>query len=66
MNTKKEIKESYLSIRIPSNTKKAFQRVAQKRDTKVSKMLLEFIDEQIKIEDLSKIEVDKNQMQIPM
>lgn len=66
MNTKKEVKESYLSIRIPSNTKKAFKKVADKRGTKVSKILLDFIEQQIKKEGVSKFEVDKNQMQIPM
>ena len=66
MNVKKEIKEAYLSIRIPNDTKLAFKKVADKRGKKVSELLLAFIDEQISMEGISKEIIDENQMKIPM
>lgn len=66
MNVKKEIKESYLSIRINEETKTAFKKVADKRGKKISEILITFIDEQITLEGISKITIDENQMRIPM
>lgn len=66
MNLKKEIKESYLSIRIAEDSKIAFKKVAIKRGKKVSEILLEFIENQIEIEGVSKYVVPANQMEIPM
>ena len=48
MNVKKEIKESVLQIRINSDTKRAFKNLAERKETKMAKMLLEYIEGEIK------------------
>jgi hypothetical protein len=68
IDTKKmsEIKDTFLSIRIKTETKKAFRKVANKRGIKVSEMLLEFIGEQIKKEGVNSYIRNPNQIEIPM
>jgi len=48
MNLKKEIKESVLQIRIHTDTKRAFKLVAERKQTKMAKMILEYIEGEIK------------------
>ena len=48
MNVKKEIKDSTLKIRINSDTKRAFKLVADRKQTKMAKMILEYIEGEIK------------------
>ena len=45
---KKEIKDSVLQIRIPADTKRAFKILADRKQTKMAKMLLEYIEGEIK------------------
>lgn len=68
IHTKKmsEIKDTFLSIRIKTDTKKAFRKVANKRGIKVSEILLEFIGEQIKKEGVNSYIRNPNQIEIPM
>jgi len=64
MNLKKEIKESVLQIRIPADTKRAFKILADRKQTKVSKILLEYIEEEIEKEGISKIIPAENQLSL--
>ena len=53
MNVKKEIKESLLHIRINTDTKRAFKLLAERRQTTMSKILLEYIEGEIKNNELN-------------
>ena len=64
MNLKKEIKESVLQIRIPADTKRAFKILADRKQTKVSKILLEYIEEEIEKEGISKSIPAENQLSL--
>jgi len=64
MNLKKEIKESVLKMRIPADTKRAFKILADRKQTKVSKILLEYIEEEIEKEGISKSIPAENQLSL--
>jgi antitoxin component of RelBE/YafQ-DinJ toxin-antitoxin module len=63
---KKQIKDTYFSIRIKKNTKVLFHKVARKRGVKVSQLILDFIAAEIKKEGVVLDEKDPNQLEIPM
>lgn len=66
MKVKKEIKDTYFSIRIEKDTKALFHKVAKKRGVKVSELILDFINSEIKKEGIFLDEKDANQLEIPM
>jgi antitoxin component of RelBE/YafQ-DinJ toxin-antitoxin module len=66
MKVKKEIKDTYFSVRIKKDTKHLFHKVAQKRGVKVSELILNFITLEIKKEGVFIDEKDANQLEIPM
>jgi len=64
MNLKKEIKESVLKMRIPADTKRAFKILADRKQTKMAKILLEYIEEEIEKEGISKSIPAENQLSL--
>jgi len=64
MNLKKEIKESVLQIRIPADTKRAFKILADRKQSTMSKILLEYIEEEIEKEGISKSIPAENQLSL--
>ena len=66
MKVKKEVKDTYFSIRIKKDTKDLFHKVARKRGVKVSVLMLDFITLEIEKEGVYLDKQDANQMEIPM
>jgi antitoxin component of RelBE/YafQ-DinJ toxin-antitoxin module len=66
MKVKKQIKDTYFSVRIKKDTKDLFHKVAQKRGVKVSELILDFITLEIKKEGVFVDDKDLNQLEIPM
>jgi antitoxin component of RelBE/YafQ-DinJ toxin-antitoxin module len=66
MKVKKQIKDTYFSVRIKKDTKDLFHKVAQKRGVKVSELILDFITLEIKKEGVFIDDKDVNQLEIPM
>jgi antitoxin component of RelBE/YafQ-DinJ toxin-antitoxin module len=66
MKVKKQIKDTYFSVRIKKDTKDLFHKVAQKRGVKVSELILDFITSEIKKEGVFIDDKDVNQLEIPM
>ena len=66
MNLKSNPKSKYISFRVPVDTKIAFKKVADKMEMKMSDVLIEFVEQKIKDEGISKTIIDKNQTEIPL
>tara|TARA_R110002020_G_C16267291_1_gene770872 strand:+ start:92 stop:295 length:204 start_codon:yes stop_codon:yes gene_type:complete len=65
MELKTEVKKEYLSIRISLSSKNAFKKVAEIRGVPFSKILNDFIEDEIQKEDVKKVEyVSPNQLKI--
>ena len=66
MNIKTNPKTKYISFRVPDDTKIAFKKVADKMGMKMSDVLIQFVEQKIKEEGISKTIVDENQTEIPL
>jgi|TARA_R110002051_G_C8701449_1_gene494442 antitoxin component of RelBE/YafQ-DinJ toxin-antitoxin module len=67
MELKTDVKKEYLSIRISLSSKEAFKKVAEIRGVSFSKILNDFIEDEIRKEDVKKLEyVSPNQLKIKL
>ena len=67
MELKTDVKKEYLSIRISLSSKEAFKKVAEIRGVSFSKILNDFIEDEIRKEAIKKLEyVSPNQLKIKL